>query len=425
MSKRMLASRLAPILAIGAVAATIGVSCGGSGNGGSGGKGGSGASSSTASGGASTSSSGTGGDDIGFDAGNTSSSSGTIDPDAGCAGEATKAVLLPLDMFIMLDRSGSMNDPVAGGGTRWQAVTGALQTFLTQPGIASSGISVGIQYFGQPAGMACPSSCNTDADCGLYGPCNAAKFCTSCGTATDSCFASDYAKAAVPIAPLNNAQIIDLLTSIQAQVPNTNTPTSAALQGALDFSTTWAQAHSGHVVVHVFATDGDPSECVSVQATINGIAAAAANASPKVLTFVIGVGSALTKLNGIAAAGGTTKAFLLDTNNPNVQSEFLKALNAIRGTALGCQYKIPQSDGGMVDYGKVNVVYLPGGGGTPEELAKYQDAASCPATGDGWYYDDNANPTQILLCPNTCGKVGKDTMGQVNIVVGCQTKLPG
>jgi hypothetical protein len=54
----------------------------------------------------------------------------------------------------------------------------------------------------------------------------------------------------------------------------------------------------------------------------------------------------------------------------------------------------------------------------PEVLAKYQDAAHCPATGDGWYYDDNADPTQSLLCKNTCAKVGNDTMG-------CQRKLPG
>jgi hypothetical protein len=417
----MPARGLVPLLALGVIAAAIGASCSGGGatTQGSGGSGGSIATTSTAS--------GKGGDDLGFDAGKTGSSSGGLDPDAGCAGEATKAVLLPLDMFIMLDRSGSMLEPVAGGGTKWDAIKAALQTFLTQPGLATSGIAVGIQYFGQPASMACPASCNGDADCGLYGPCTTAHTCASCGNATSSCFASDYAKADVDIAPLHNPQIISLLTSIQAQSPETNTPTSAALQGALDYCSAWAQdpAHASHVVVNVFATDGEPSECVMDQSTIDGIAAAAANASPKILTFVIGVGSALTKLNGIAAAGGTKKAFLLDTANPNVQSEFLAALNAIRGTALGCTYKIPQNDGGMTDLNKVNVQYTPGNGGASEEFPKYQDAAHCPATGDGWYYDDNAHPTQILLCPSTCAKVGKDTMGEVSIVVGCQTKLPG
>jgi hypothetical protein len=418
--------KLAPWLALGAVAAAAAISCSGSGGATSQGSGGSGGAGTTSSSGTQTTS-GTGADDIGFDAGQTSSSSGGVDLDAGCAGEATKAVLLPLDMFIMLDRSGSMLEPVAGGGTKWDAIKAALQTFLTQPGLATSGISVGIQYFGQPASKACPASCNSDADCGLYGPCSAKHTCTSCGNATSSCFASDYAKADVDIAPLHNPQIIDLLTSIQAQNPDTNTPTSAALQGALDYCTAWAQdpARANHVVVNVFATDGEPSECVMDQSTINGIAAAAANANPKILTFVIGVGSALTKLDGIAAAGGTAKAFLLDTANPNVQSEFLAALNAIRGTALGCTYKIPQNDGGMVDLNKVNVEYTPGNGGASEQFPKYQDAAHCPATGDGWYYDDNGNPTQILLCKNTCSKVGKDTMGAVNIVVGCQTKLPG
>ena len=79
-----------------------------------------------------------------------SASTGGLDPDGGCAGEATTAQQLPLDMYIMLDQSGSMGDPVQGGGDKWQAVTSALNAFVTQPGL--SGISVGIQYFGLPPG---------------------------------------------------------------------------------------------------------------------------------------------------------------------------------------------------------------------------------------------------------------------------------
>ena len=49
-------------------------------------------------------------------------------------------------------------------------------------------------------------------------------------------------------------------------------------------------------------------------------------------TFVIGVGPSLSALNGIAAAGGTTSAFLVDTS-ANVNQQFLDAMNAIRNSA--------------------------------------------------------------------------------------------
>jgi hypothetical protein len=424
MSQRTLATRLLPLFALGALSAALGASCSaGPGNNttgsGAGSVGGSGA---TGSGGHSSTSSGTGADDIGFDGGTTSgSSSGTIDPDAGCAGQASKATLLPLDMFIMLDQSGSMTDPVAGGGNKWQAVTAALQAFVTQPGL--TGVSVGIQYFGLPPSGACPTTCTSDAQCGNYGPCDSFFGCLGCAFGGDSCDPNDYAQADVGIAPLpGNAAA--LISSLNAHSPATATPTSAALAGGIQFSKQWETAHPNHVTVHVFATDGDPTECDTTLSNIDGIAAAGANGAPSILTFVIGVGSSLTALNGIAAAGGTTSAFIVDTNQ-NTNQQFLMALNAIRGSALGCVYTIPKSDGGMVDLGKVNVQYTPGGGGPTEEFPRYDDQAHCPTSGDGWYFDNNQTPTQINLCPKTCDKVSKDSMGEVNIVLGCATKLPG
>src|SRR5205823_711503 len=135
----------------------------------------------------------------------------------------------------------------------------------------------------------------------------------------------------------------------------TSTPTSAALQGAIDHATAWATAHTQDVVIALLATDGDPTECDTNLTNINAIAAKGANGTPKILTFVIGVGSSLGALNGVAQAGGTQSAFIVDTTQ-NVNQQFLDALNKIRGTALGCSYKIPiPSNGGTPDYGSVNV----------------------------------------------------------------------
>lgn len=363
------------------------------------------------SGGSNSGGPGSGGEDS-FDAG--LPPDGSIDDSGSCAAESTKAEQLPLDMYIMLDQSGSMTESVAGGGDRWTAVTSAFKTFVNQPGTA--GIGIGIQYFPlAPAGVNC--SCASDADCGgafltcIFG------MCITCDS--DSCDAADYAKPDVEIAPLPGSAAA-FTASINAHKPTNSTPTSAALQGAIDHAKEWGTKNSNHVVIDVLATDGDPTECDTDLNHINAIAAAGLAGTPKILTFVIGVGSSLTALNGIAAAGGTGQAFIVDTNQ-NVNQQFLDALNQIRGAVLSCNYLIPVPTKGNPDFNSVNVQYTSGKDGSVTVLPKVKDKASCPGGGDAWYYDNNAAPKQILLCDATCAKVSSDTKGQIDILLGCAT----
>ena len=363
----------------------------------------------------------------GTDANNNNNNNG----DAGvCASESVKAEQTQLDIFVMLDQSSSMTDTVAGGGDKWDAVTGALNAFVAQTSLMH--VSLGIQYFGLPAGSAntCTvTSCNADVDCGATacGPCFGAGsgipgICIgSISSGGDSCTASDYAGASVEIAPLPGVSAA-ITSSLAAHSPTTSTPTSAALQGAVDHATAWATAHAGETVVVVFATDGDPTECDTTLSDINAIAAAGKAGTPKILTFVIGVGSSLSALNGIAAAGGTMQAFLVDTRG-NVNAQFLAARNAVQHTALGCTYSIPVPSMGSPDYGAVNVNYPPGSGGGVETIPNVANSGACPASGDAWYYNNNNAPTQILLCSSTCSKVSADTSGEVDVALGCQTVI--
>ncbi len=309
---------------------------------------------------------------------------GSIAADAACATSAAKAQQQPLDMYVMLDQSGSMNQQ-----GKWTNVTGALKSFFAQP--TAAGIGVGLQYFGLDNGGG------------------------------SSCTASDYATPEIEVSALPGSATT-LATSLDGHGPSTDTPTLPALQGAVDHAKSWASAHAGHVTIVVLATDGQPSSsCDDDLGHINAIATAAAAGNPKVLTFVIGVGNSLTNLNGIAAAGGTKQAFIVDPGG-NTTTQFLDALNKIRGAALGCNYKIPvPKSGGTLDYGTVNVEYTPGGGGAPVTIPKVTDKAACPATGDAWYYDSNSAPTQILLCDTSCNKATADATAQVNIVIGCST----
>ena len=308
-----------------------------------------------------------------------------------CASSSQTATLIPLDIFIMMDQSGSMGDPTGTGVSKWDAVKQALSAFVGDP--ASAGIGVGIQYF--------PKIIKGNIFTGD----------------TYSCTVSDYSKPEVAISVLPAAGPT-IMASINKHGPDGSTPTEPALKGAITYAQQWASTHPTHTVVVAFATDGEPTECpIQDIGSIANDAQNGVNGNPKVLTFVIGVGSSLSNLNQIAAKGGTGQAFVVDTNG-NVVQQFGAALKAIQGKALGCQYSIPvPTNGQPIDYSKVNVQLTLGG--TPALLPYVASEAKCdPATG-GWHYDDPLNPTKILLCGQTCTAVTADSNAKVDIQLGC------
>jgi hypothetical protein len=91
---------------------------------------------------------------------------------------------------------------------------------------------------------------------------------------------------------------------------------------------------------------------------------------------------------------------------------------------LSCEYAVPApADGGTIDPTKVNVTFTPSsdaGAGTPEDILQ-DNNSGCDAGADGWQWD--AAKTKILLCGPTCEKVKADEGGQIDIVVGCETKV--
>ncbi len=87
---------------------------------------------------------------------------------------------------------------------------------------------------------------------------------------------------------------------------------------------------------------------------------------------------------------------------------------------LSCEYVVPPPpDGGTIDPTKVNVEYTPSGGSSEEVLQ--DNNAGCDQGADGWQWDPSK--TKILLCGATCEKVKADEGGQIDIVVGCETKV--
>lgn len=341
-----------------------------------------------------------------------------------CASSHNEGKLTPLDIYIMLDQSGSMNSD-----NKWTSCTTALKTFLESPEV--DGIGVGLQYFAlhapPPPGCEQCNDCNCIFACGCNS-CTCVNGVCSCGELADSCVVDEYSKAAVEIATLpGNAGA--LTSSLDMADPLGGTPTRPALDGAIKHASEWATANPDHKVVVVLATDGVPSEEICAPnsiADVEEVAKAGVNASPSIQTYVIGVGLELGALNAIAAAGGTGQAYIVDAGG-NTTQQFIDAMNAIRKSAgLACEYLIPPpAMGETIDFKKVNVQYIPGGNGVPVDVLHANTEADCDPVAGGWYYDDNAAPKKVVICPATCSKIEKDSVGKIDILLGCETvELP-
>lgn len=371
---------------------------------------------------------GTTGDDGGISVDGTVPSGGpdALDEDSACASESRKGERTPLDIYFLVDQSGSMKDE-----SKWGNVKLAIKGFVEAK--ESAGIGVGLQYFplmasgaGLDACLASCKDCTCAKACGCTGGCSIVTSGgvtkVSCMPGGTSCDVADYAKPEVEIALLPG--VAPAITgSMDKHTPSGGTPTRPALEGALKYANAFLSKHPTHKAVVVLATDGAPSSTECAPNTVPDsvkVAETACKATPSILTFVIGVGKGLTDLDAVAAAGGTTKAFLVDTGGDPVKS-LLDAMNKIRATSLACEYLVPPSkDGTPLDYNKVNVSFTKDGKTTT--LLRVANAAACDPVLGGWFYDDPAKPSHIEICGASCDAFNAaGTTGEVQILLGCKT----
>lgn len=303
----------------------------------------------------------------------------------GCATASARAEVLPLDLYILLDRSGSMTYQ-----HKWVDVTQALKGFLYAP--SSAGVGVGLQY------LPLPRLCDPGA----------------------------YAAPDVEITTLPGAKGA-LIASLDAHAPEGETPMVPALVGALSHAKAWSAAHPTHTVAVLLVTDGLPDQ--TCQSTLGGkqpndvphavaVVKGAAASAPKVSTYVIGVGNELGPLSEIAKAGDGFALFV--DPSADTQAQLRAAIDQIRTKILPCSYQIPLT--GALDLGLVNVVYT-SGAGQQTLLTNVKGAAACGAA-PGWYYDDPAKPKQLVMCPAACALLKQQTRAELSVVFGCATLTP-
>jgi hypothetical protein len=316
-----------------------------------------------------------------------STGTGGLGGDA-CATQASDSNSIPSDIFIMLDKSGSMDCPATDSAcerppmpvvhpTRWDAFTMAVTSFVNSP--AAAGIGVGIGHF----------------------------------SAGNGCDVATYARPDVPIAALpGNAGPIT--TFIGTLAPGNNTPTVPALQGAIQYATAYTNMTPGRGASVVFITDGLPNGCNSTIPQAAMVAQMAFMATPQIKTYVIGLGATMS-LDTIALAGSGNMTHYFPATG-DVTAMLTAALTQIAGTVT-CDYTIPAN----VDRSRVNITVTPGGG-MPQNIGGVANAAACGALG-GWYYD--ATKTHITLCPQTCDPLKAMTGSKVQVLYGCPTNPPG
>ena len=239
-------------------------------------------------------------------------------------------------------------------------------------------------------------------------------FAPTTGGSIAACNANTYATPVVPIAPLpGNA--MPFIAAIGATMPAGNTPTTAALEGALAYASAYTTANMGmRTAAVVLVTDGLPAACGTATNSVATAAMAAQNAfmgTPSIKTFVVGMGDTAA-LDQIALAGSGGQTHYIPTSG-DVVGTLSAALTSISGE-LTCNYVIPFGANPAL----VNVQVTIGATGMPTEVGKVANAAACGAAG-GWYYDSIMTPTQIILCPQSCERIKMTDNSVVQVVYGC------
>jgi hypothetical protein len=348
----------------------------------------------------------------------------TLTPDAACASSAVETLPIPLDMYVVLDRSGSMNLPQAlpvgnttpGGGdcnvgdataSRWCYSINALDKFFGSS--AAAGTQMALQFF--PAG-----GCTTSPSPLLFGCCSSGACCKG---------ALEAAPDVIGMLPEARPSFI---TALNAATPWADrTPIEAALRGIIQYTKT--AARPSRQMMGLLITDGGPEGCQSSAATLAALVSAHLSATGVPIYIVGTQGAAYSWLESLAAiggaplhdqhcAGGVKPCHFYDVGagKPDV---FIEVLQQIQRAAIACTFAMPSTDAGLADPNEVALALTPSGASSAARVPHVPSVADC-ASAAGFFYDDNSSPNVISLCPSSCDALRAGDGGKVELLLGCK-----
>jgi hypothetical protein len=284
-----------------------------------------------------------------------------------CGAKAFKLERAPAQILIVLDRSGSMGEIVAGvPGNKWMNVTGALNETVTA---TNTSVLWGLKFFPNPTNCVVPDGVE------------------------------------VPIAAMNSMPVA---TAIAGTLPNGSTPTALAVTKAVAYLKGLGTNTPKYIVL---ATDGLPNCKVGGgQGTMDpdgAVMALQAAAADGFHTFVVGIATVMTQadttLSAMAVAGMEPRAGDPKYYPVASRADLVGALGLITGQVTNCVFPLDQAPPSTGDLTvKVNGATVP------------RD----PMHMTGW--DLTANNAAVQIYGSFCDTLKAGGAGdQIEIIYGC------
>jgi hypothetical protein len=302
---------------------------------------------------------------------------GNSNPDVNCGIFMQGAQMVPPDILIVQDKSGSMNDQAdgttcnggCGANSKWSQTTTALNMVI---GMTDTTVNWGLKFF---------------------------------ATSNSGCNVSTTAE--VPVGPMNAAAI---MTAIGRAAPGSSTPTRVAMQNAVTIMQGVTDTNPKYLLL---ATDGLPN-CAPGGATnaddspgaIQAVADALTAGFP---TFVVGIGNTMgtTTLNSMAMAGGRPQQGAATSfYQVNDTASLVTALQAIVGSVASCVFNLGTPPNSMTSNSAIDV---------------YGDNTKIPkdtTNTNGWNYIGGGT-SQIQIFGPTCDAIMAGTVKNVQITYIC------
>ncbi len=342
--------------------------------------------------------------------------------DSPCGGEQVVAQHVPVNLLVIVDRSGSMDQTPAGfTSSKWVTLVGALKSSL---GAIQDKMSVGLLFFPDPK--------VTQADgCGM--------------SAGDSvAIGIDKGTSTVPL--------IDAALDAASSAPSGNTPTADALALAHRYFTTGAGAQLSGEKHVLLALDGGPNcnsalTCTAASCTVNidrSSVDLTKSACPIDPNSCCGNGSDTTlnksclddtrteaQVASLTAAGVTT--YVIGIPGSDLYAGVLDALAVAGGEAVSTTspkyYEVADAQQltdtlvsittSLVKTCEFQLSTTPP---DPDNVNVLIDGTVLPQGGDnGWAYDNSTDPPTIVIKGQTCQNLETQGAHAVTFEFGCPT----
>jgi hypothetical protein len=356
-------------------------------------------------------------------------SAGQEQEDGSCGGTTLMGSQIPINLLVVLDRSGSMDSTPDGFAVnKWDAIRDALGGALEA---RQDRLTVGLEVYPHDPNDEIPLNCDPDVCCTTP---------------------SDFSEAiVVPLATGEDA-VPTIVSTLQAMGPGGGTPTAAALSLALDyFDSADAQVLEGERFV-LLATDGGPNcnadnTCDAETCTANidnnlpftmnqcdpsatgpsfcldsenTVAAAEALAAAGIKTIVVGIPGSeayADVLDAVAIAGGAPNTTGDDDYYAVTAEGGVAGLeNTLRDVTTelirSCELQLESTppDPRLVNV-KIDGEFIP--------YFIIDDSEPDAGEVDGWTLDETTAPPTVVLHGTPCDSMLENGAENVEVLFGC------